>query len=114
MFQRITFRSTPQAPRDEVIMNMKLTLVDLGRSLEFEEALVIGRDSGCDLQIDDAQVANRHVEIYPVGTLWWVRDLGSDGGTYLNGEIVEAAPLETSSEVRLGEDGPTVRLVASN
>ena len=72
------------------------------------------RDTGCDLRLEDARVARWHAEIYPVGALWWVRDLGSDDGTYLNGEIIEAAPLEASSELRLGADGPTLRLDALN
>ena len=46
---------------------------------------------------------------YPSGDV-----LGSDDGTYLDGEIIEAAPLAASSELRLGADGPSLRLDAAN
>lgn len=71
--------------------------------------MIVGSDRDCDLRLEDAQVGGQHAEIYPVGTTWWIRDLGSDVGTYLNGEIVDAAPLQGSDEVQLGIDGPSVR-----
>lgn len=72
--------------------------------------MVIGRDPSCDLHIDDPRVEGFHAELYPVGDLWWIRDLGSADGTYLNGDIVDAAPMEAPFEIRLGAEGPTLLL----
>lgn len=75
------------------------------------QPILIGRDASCGLRVEDHRVEDRHAEIYPVGNLWWIRDLGSRDGTFLNGEIVDAAPMEAPFEIRLGENGPTLRLL---
>ncbi|MCH9646840.1 MAG: FHA domain-containing protein [Deltaproteobacteria bacterium] len=107
-------RRTSSKLRQDVVTTSKLTLVTAGQSIELASPWTIGRLPSCDLQIDDARVADRHAEIYPVGSLWWIRDLGSDDGTYLNGDIVDAALLEAPSEIRLGTNGPTLRLEVSD
>ncbi|MEM7585816.1 MAG: FHA domain-containing protein [Acidobacteriota bacterium] len=91
------------------LTRQRLTLATQSRRFEIEGAMIVGSDRDCDLRLEDAQVGGQHAEIYPVGTTWWIRDLGSDVGTYLNGEIVDAAPLQGSDEVQLGIDGPSVR-----
>lgn len=103
---------------EEVTLVAKEDLIDnLGHHssiadgwLEIRSAFVMGRDKNCDLQIDGPGVEGCHAEIYKTGTVWWVRDLGTDEGTYLNGEIIDASPLEFPSELRLGIAGPTLRL----
>ena len=107
MFDTTAARPTPTAsPAEELV----LTLVGAGRSRRFQRPLTIGRGAGCDLRIDDPSVDDCHAEIYPVGAQWWVRDLGSDHGTFLRDELVEAEPLCTPSDLRLGAGGPTLRL----
>ena len=110
-----TFETPPArrhspAPAETAPAELRLTLVEADFSCRLRRPLVIGRGADCDLRIDDARVGRRHVEIYPVGGQWWVRDLGSDDGTFLREEIVEAEPLSTPAVVRLGPDGPTLRL----
>ncbi|MCH9646839.1 MAG: FHA domain-containing protein [Deltaproteobacteria bacterium] len=81
-----------------------------GRSIELRRPLIIGRKPDCDVRLDDHRIGDRHAEIYQVGDLWWIRDLGSDDGVYVNGEIVEAALLDPTAEIRLGANGPTLLL----
>lgn len=73
-------------------------------------SIVLGRDLDCDLRFEDIRVSRHHAEIYTVGNILWLRDLDSEDGTYLDGELVEAAPIELPSEVRLGSRGPVLRL----
>lgn len=85
--------------------------VDLASSgdydtLDFSDSFVIGRADSSDVQLDDERVSARHAEVYRVGGLWWVRDLESGGGTFLDEEPIEAAPLSGSSVLQLGTDGP--------
>lgn len=114
MFDSIASRRTPSAAEDHAARELRLTLIEAGWSCRLQQPLVIGRDAGCDLRIDDAQVGRRHAEIYPIGTQWWVRDLGTENGTFLKGEIVEAEPVRAPSEIRLGVGGPTLRLDGLN
>ena len=52
----------------------------------------------------------RHAEIYPEGDSWWVRDLGSADGTFLDDESIDVAPVSGPATLQLGGDGPTIQL----
>ncbi len=45
---------------------------------------MIGRDSGCHVTIPDASVSHRHARVYHSDGEWYVEDLGSTNGTYVN------------------------------
>jgi hypothetical protein len=65
--------------------------------------VVIGRDPGCDLVLNDARCSRRHavVEEGPGGLV--IRDAGSANGIEVNGRKVERAPLRSGDTVRLGD-----------
>ncbi len=50
--------------------------------------LVFGRSPRCTLVFDDPGVSARHCELTWEGGFWRVRDLGSDGGTQVNGHAL--------------------------
>jgi DNA-binding CsgD family transcriptional regulator len=62
----------------------------------------IGRSPLCELRINDKSVSRRHAEIRYGHGLWVLRDLGSKNGTFVNGERVERAVLESCSHLRFG------------
>jgi len=76
-----------------------------GRTLEVERRLVVGRDEGCELVLeDDEKVSRRHCAFSPNpdGTLT-VEDLGSSNGTFVGGERISApVVLRGGEEVRVG------------
>ncbi len=50
------------------------------------DKIVIGRDpAGCSLVLEDSAVSGRHCEIGLSGTTFYVKDLGSSNGTFING-----------------------------
>jgi hypothetical protein len=51
-----------------------------------EKALTIGRDAEAGIQILDRSASRFHAEIFPVGGMYFVRDLDSKNGTYVNDE----------------------------
>ena len=107
------YRSAQQTPPKSpgvVLPSPRLCIEAGGQAFELEGSFVIGGAASCDLRLEAKGVEPHHAEIYQVGTLWWLRDLGSDSGTFLDGEIVDAAPLRAPSEIRLGLSGPTLRL----
>ncbi|MFE7483936.1 FHA domain-containing protein [Streptomyces sp. NPDC057552] len=63
----------------------------------------IGRDAGNDLVIDDLVVSRRHAELraLPDGRHEIV-DLGSHNGTFLNGQPVDRAVVETADIIGIG------------
>ena len=80
-----------------------------------EQAVVIGRDPRCQIVLDSTlygSVSRRHVEIRPTDTTangqptWWVCDLDSSNGTYLNGKRLRRCKvLQAGDRVSLGQNG---------
>ena len=70
----------------------KLTLL-LGRRVmqayDFKQAsIIVGRDEGADVLIDNPSVSRRHAEIRLDDAGWVVEDLGSSNGTYFQGQKI--------------------------
>lgn len=55
------------------------------------DELVLGRRDNSDLRLDDPHVSRTHAIVRRQGGAVWLEDLGSTGGTYVNGEQVTGA-----------------------
>jgi len=63
----------------------------------------IGRDPDNELKIDDPLVSRFHAEILEDNDGHWIEDLGSSGGTKVNGKLVTGQmPLEKSGLISIG------------
>jgi len=64
----------------------------LGRScLVASSPVVVGRQAGCDLVVDDPLLSRRHFRVAPVGDGdFTIEDLDSKNSTYLNAKRVTA------------------------
>lgn len=58
--------------------------------LELQSHTLVGRSHACGLRIDDPLVSSEHASISWQEGAWYVRDLSSRNGTFLNGSKVEA------------------------
>lgn len=56
-----------------------------GKVWESESLLRAGRLGTLEIVLDDSSVSRRHAEVRNVENAWWVRDLDSTNGTYVNG-----------------------------
>src|SRR6266545_3375604 len=76
-----------------------------------DQPLVIGRERGCQLVVDDPLVSRRHAEVVFAEDGWLLRDLGSRNGTFVEGQRSAYVAVTDGGEVRLGnaEQGPIVR-----
>ncbi len=76
---------------------------ELGRRWSLGETeIVVGRGSDCDIQIDRDSVSRRHARIYRVDDQWYVEDLGSTNGSYINDVPVQRSPLRDADFVKIG------------
>ena len=81
-----------------------------------KSVLTIGRDAAeCDIAFDSAQfpmVSRRHAELrYQKGN-WFVVDLSSSYGTYVNGQrVTQPEPVSVGSKLQFGMDGPTLLVI---
>ena len=74
-----------------------------------ETHVVLGRSPDLKLTLDHHTVSRRHAEVFcdPFGR-WWIRDLGSTNGTFVNGRRVERARLAIGDRLRVGRVELTV------
>lgn len=67
------------------------------------EEQVLGRREGSDLQLSDPHVSRTHAVIRRHSGAVWLEDLGSTGGTFVNGEPVTGSQaLQHGDMVRFG------------
>jgi phosphoserine phosphatase RsbU/P len=66
---------------------------------------VIGRKADADIRLDHPLVSRQHVRIVKEADGFYLVDLKSLHGTYLNGERVQRSRLKSGDKLCLGEDG---------
>jgi pSer/pThr/pTyr-binding forkhead associated (FHA) protein len=72
---------------------------DRGRRIPLDrDYLVVGREQTCDVRFDDPHVSRTHAALRRRGNTVYVEDLGSSGGTFVNGAATTAA-----HELRVGD-----------
>ena len=64
-----------------------------------DKPVTIGRDAEAGLQILDRSASRFHCEVFPVGGMWFVKDLDSKNGTYINDEKLKDEELLRSGDV---------------
>ncbi|WP_438015402.1 sigma 54-interacting transcriptional regulator [Sorangium sp. So ce315] len=70
-------------------------------------SVVLGRDEGCDVRIDDRSVSRRHAALH-VGPPLRVEDLGSANGTFVGEQQLPAMTARTHRLRRLSREGAEV------
>jgi pSer/pThr/pTyr-binding forkhead associated (FHA) protein len=93
-----------------------LVVPESGQAFIYHRPVVrIGRDLTCDFYLDDKTVSTQHARISFHHSQWWLEDLGSTNGTFLNQEPVNAPVVITQDDrlrigqvqidIRIGEQG---------
>ena len=96
-------RSAAPAPPLEVTWD--------GETRRFDAPFEIGRGEDCAVRLGGAaRVSRRHVAVRTDGTRWWAEDAGSANGLWTDGARTDRVDLAGDTTIRLGEDGPTIRL----
>ena len=75
-----------------------------GRSFDLDAITTLGRDVNNAIVIDDPFASSEHAVLTFRGRSWYVEDLGSTNGTFVNGRAVAAvSPLGFGDEVSIGQ-----------
>ena len=74
-----------------------------GNTFELDEGeTTIGRDPANSIFLNDMTVSRAHAKIVPGPAGMVIEDLGSLNGTWVDGAIVNSAPLHDGSSVQIG------------
>jgi hypothetical protein len=108
---RSLLRDLRAAAREPTSSLGRLVVVDspsgepeAGRSFDLDAITSLGRDVNNTIVIDDPFASAEHAVLTYRGRGWFVEDLGSTNGTYLNGRAVAGvAPLGYGDELSIGQ-----------
>ena len=69
-----------------------------------EQPVLLGRADSCTLVIDDDYASNQHARLSPHGPDWFLEDLGSTNGTYLErSRVTTPVKVAASTPIRIGK-----------
>ncbi len=63
----------------------------------------IGRKDGNDLVVEDPAVSGRHARLVKIHAVYFLEDLGSTNGTFVNGQKIERRQLRDTDVVAIGK-----------
>lgn len=79
-------------------------------SYRLEGPLQVGRSDACGLVVPDTYVSEFHARIFDRDGSWYVEDLGSTNGTFLNQrKVTSPSELHPGDRVRVGKTTLEVR-----
>jgi pSer/pThr/pTyr-binding forkhead associated (FHA) protein len=74
-----------------------------GRTYDLRDEQTLGRAAGCQITLDDTYVSQLHARVFTKDGAWYVEDLGSTNGTYLNTKRVSGAlALKRGDRLKIG------------
>src|SRR4051812_12229165 len=80
---------------------------DEGKQFELSTPVVgIGRDAGNAIRLNDTEISRRHAELYQRDgevRRYYIRDVGSANGTFVNNAPVADAPLQPGDQIQVGQ-----------
>jgi hypothetical protein len=110
LMARALLRDVRAATRDPAAALGRLVVVASGGQpppgavFALDAVTTLGRDLGSSVVLDDPYASTRHAVLTFRGSAWYVEDLGSTNGTFVDGAPVSGvAPLGYGDEIQIGE-----------
>ena len=93
-----------EAATDAFLVVVRGGGLDPGERYDLFGGLSIGRSPDADVRIEDRYASGVHVRLYSRSGAYFVEDLNSTNGTFLNGAVLEGeAPLSDLDEIKIGD-----------
>jgi pSer/pThr/pTyr-binding forkhead associated (FHA) protein len=74
------------------------------RTVKLSASMTVGRAPECELRLDDTYASQQHARLFARNNSWFVEDLGSTNGTFVNDQkLVAPAMLQPGDKVRVGQ-----------
>lgn len=98
--------STPTLGQTSIVVS-----TGKGPARRITKPFVVGRDSRCDVVVDDQYVGRKHLAVGLEGGVWVASDLQTENGSFVNGRRTARVVLDGTVVVNLGgPDGPALTL----
>ena len=73
-----------------------------GQTVSIKDRLLIGRGSGCRIRLSDRTVSRQHATLRFANGHWFIQDMNSRTGTFVNDAKIEATTLNAGDRIRIG------------
>lgn len=97
---------TPLPPTRALATKLVVTEGPLaGRTIQLGgQPLLIGRAQDAGLILEDDYASGRHARLFPQGSRWFLEDLGSTNGTFVQGnQLTRTMAIDPGTPVRIGK-----------
>jgi tetratricopeptide (TPR) repeat protein len=84
-----------------------------GRALAFDDRILVGRQTDCDLVIEDKTVSRQHLRIERTGKKLVATALNKNNPVLLGPKAISSAPLKDGDVLRIGESALRVSMGAA-
>jgi pSer/pThr/pTyr-binding forkhead associated (FHA) protein len=95
----------------EITLELKNTILDTYKIDKPE--ITIGRNNANDITIDNLAVSDRHARILKSQNSYYLEDLKSTNGTFVNGQKIKKVALRNEAQIEIGKHILTVKILAT-
>jgi pSer/pThr/pTyr-binding forkhead associated (FHA) protein len=86
-----------------VVTNAGQTGLPVGKSFPLSPVMTIGRNTSSDVALNDNFLSGEHARLELRGSNWYLEDLHSTNGTFLNGfEVRDSVGVHNGDIIRIG------------
>lgn len=97
------YREKKSAKKKWSDLSMDMELVEQGATYELGcDEVLIGRHASADIRLPDLSVSRYHAILTVSGGKWFIKDMDSKSGLFINGSMVKEAVLNENDVITLG------------
>ncbi len=102
--QKAVAKSMRPAKLKKAHLQVVQTEEKIANRFPLEDVLTVGRGEGCTVCLEDNYVSTSHAKFYPANGRFFVEDLGSTNGTYVNGRRISyPTELRQGDRIKIGK-----------
>lgn len=68
-----------------------------------QDEFIVGRNADCDIVVQDLEISRQHLRLFTENRRWFVQDLGSTNGTYVNKLRVDRYMVNQGDKIKAGQ-----------